>query len=427
MKKLTTRQLVLMFLSITTLSFGQYYEESSYSGIGVPYFEYTLSRQFDPIKEKPSVLVISQILNDDLTFVKSDTSGFDAAFEWLIALYNDEDQLLFSRTITKRINITNYEETNSHKIKSTLKSSVAVDPGKYKILMRMIDLNSNQPAQRKKEIEVEPYIGKELAVSDILVLDKVSFDSSGNILDYNPVMANNLDIKTGKVFLYINIYSKNINTTANVSYKFFNHKNRIEIDRKTTKEITDKVTPFLLQVDRKLFKSNKYNIKIKVKVDKEEAETERKMTFYWKSVPSTSYDINLAFRQMVYVLNSDTLNHYLEAELEEKQAFFKRFWKERDPNPKTKKNELMDEYFRRINYANINFSGLSLSGWETDRGRILIKFGYPDDVERHPFELESKPYEIWRYHSLRKVFLFEDDTGFGTYRLHHNYVNVEFE
>ena len=151
------------------------------------------------------------------------------------------------------------------------------------------------------------------------------------------------------------------------------------------------------------------------------------ITFFWKAVPNTLTDIDEALRQMVYILPPDSMSYYLDAPLKEKQEFFLRFWKSRDPNPNTKKNELMDEYFKRINYANANFSSLSTNGWLTDRGRILIKFGQPDDIERHPFELESRPYEIWRYYTLRKVFLFEDYTGFGDFRLHPDFLHVEYQ
>jgi len=97
-----------------------------------------------------------------------------------------------------------------------------------------------------------------------------------------------------------------------------------------------------------------------------------------------------------------------------------------DPNQETQKNELMDEYFLRVNYANENFSTLSVDGWLTDRGRIFIKFGQPDDIERHPFEIDSVPYEVWRYYSVRKIFVFIDRTGFGDYYLHPDYIDQEF-
>ena len=88
---------------------------------------------------------------------------------------------------------------------------------------------------------------------------------------------------------------------------------------------------------------------------------------------------------------------------------------------------MKDEYFRRINYANRNYTAFGQPGWITDRGRILIKFGFPDDVERHPFEMGSQPYEIWRYYALRKTFVFIDPTGFGDYRLHMDSMDEEFQ
>jgi hypothetical protein len=48
---------------------------------------------------------------------------------------------------------------------------------------------------------------------------------------------------------------------------------------------------------------------------------------------------------------------------------------------------------------------------------VLIRFGSPQNVERHPFESDSKPYEIWYYYDQNREFIFVDETGFGDYRL----------
>ena len=89
-------------------------------------------------------------------------------------------------------------------------------------------------------------------------------------------------------------------------------------------------------------------------------------------------------------------------------------------------NELMVEYYNRINHANREFSNFNEGGWLSDRGRILVKFGQPDDIERHPFEIDTYPYEIWRFYSLRKIFIFADRTGFGDFRLLPEYMDEEF-
>ena len=129
---------------------------------------------------------------------------------------------------------------------------------------------------------------------------------------------------------------------------------------------------------------------------------------------------------MRYIPEADSIKWALKQDYKEQLAYFQRFWKRIDPNPDTEKNELIEEYYQRVNIANQLFSTPNMGGWLTDRGRIYIKFGSPDDIERHPFELDSKPYQIWRYYSLRKTFLFIDTSGFGDYFLDPNYMDVEY-
>ena len=67
---------------------------------------------------------------------------------------------------------------------------------------------------------------------------------------------------------------------------------------------------------------------------------------------------------------------------EKQEELFLEFWKEKDPTPDTKRNELQDEYFSRVAYANNAFKG-STDGWRTHMGEIYIKFGRPDDIEEY--------------------------------------------
>ena len=89
----------------------------------------------------------------------------------------------------------------------------------------------------------------------------------------------------------------------------------------------------------------------------------------------------------------------------------------KDPSPKTDVNEVLIEYYRRIAYANDHFESY-YDGWRTDMGMIYVTLGPPNYVERHPFEYDSKPYEIWSYYDINREFIFVDQTGFGDYRLY---------
>jgi len=108
--------------------------------------------------------------------------------------------------------------------------------------------------------------------------------------------------------------------------------------------------------------------------------------------------------------------------LEGKQKFISQFWEARDPDPATPGNEFFHEYLQRINYANQHFAALGKKGWETDRGRVYLKYGEPSEIERYPNQIDTKPYEVWHYNGIEGgvIFVFADITNFSDYQLLHS-------
>jgi len=123
-----------------------------------------------------------------------------------------------------------------------------------------------------------------------------------------------------------------------------------------------------------------------------------------------------AIQQMRYIAPPKVLKSMRKGSQKEKKEKFMKFWKKKDPTPNTKENELMNEYYKRVNYSNQHFSGFQ-PGWRSDMGMIFILFGPPSDIERHPFDIHTKPYEIWYYYEVNRTFVFLDESGFGEYRL----------
>lgn len=119
---------------------------------------------------------------------------------------------------------------------------------------------------------------------------------------------------------------------------------------------------------------------------------------------------------------------------DEREQFIEQFWLRRDPDPDTDTNEYREEYYQRIAYANEKFTS-GIPGWKTDRGRIYIMFGKPDEIESHPSggsydrptwegggTTSTYPFEIWWYRYLEGVgsdieIEFVDPTGSGEYRI----------
>jgi GWxTD domain-containing protein len=100
---------------------------------------------------------------------------------------------------------------------------------------------------------------------------------------------------------------------------------------------------------------------------------------------------------------------------EERDNFIEAFWQRRDPTPDTEENEYKEEHYARIAYANEHFAA-GIPGWKTDRGRIYIMYGKPDEIESHPSggayerpieegggETSTFPFEQWRYRYLEGI------------------------
>lgn len=165
------------------------------------------------------------------------------------------------------------------------------------------------------------------------------------------------------------------------------------------------------------FNSLKNDFRISLFQGKKVDEQEISFSRYKPGISSYVDDVEVAIRQMRYILSNDE-RKVLKARLkEDKEQLFYQLWKERDPTPDTEHNELMEEYFQRVGYVNEHFSGWQ-PGWETDRGMIYILFGPPDEIQRsNPTAANSAIYQIWNYFKINKQFVFRDQNGFGDYRL----------
>lgn len=127
------------------------------------------------------------------------------------------------------------------------------------------------------------------------------------------------------------------------------------------------------------------------------------------------------FAPLVYLAsNMRDLNLYRGLSLDGKRRFMKQFWAERDPTPATSDNPAREAFYRGVAYANSAFreSGAAETpGWNSDRGRIYLKNGRPDEVLQRPAG-SPRPYEAWKYTRDRnRWYVFMDQTGIGHYLL----------
>ncbi len=138
---------------------------------------------------------------------------------------------------------------------------------------------------------------------------------------------------------------------------------------------------------------------------------------------------------VVYIITPEERSAFLHLSTnEERDQFIEAFWARRNPDPDSPENTYKEDIYRRIAYANEHFSS-GIPGWKTDRGKIYIIWGPPDEVDSHPSggtyerppeegggETTTYPFEDWRYRYLpglgeNVIFEFVDPTMTGEYHL----------
>jgi len=426
MKSIRNILIPFFILILYVCGLSQYMGPPKLSGVGLPYFNTEIFPTFTEDGSQKIVRVYIQMLNDDITFVSVD-SGYTAEIQIDIFISNKENEFNFNRSLNENIFAKDFDATNSRHEVNVFSTEIPIDSGKYEAVVTVLDKNSGKQVNRKVVFDFPSFSKLPFLISDVLLFDKYQEDSTGRIVNFVPNLTGNFSSGADFVYLYFNTFIKEgEDDSLSIHYTIRDASNYINQRNEYAFTGNHRHREHFIRLSRHQFERTKYSIQIIATMGKFQYKIDKFFSFYWTISPTSPKDLDLALKQLDYLADSDSVDYYLEQPFEEKKAYFQRFWKEMDPNPETNKNELMDEYYRRVNYANQTFSSISQEGWLTDRGRIFIKFGQPDDIERHPFEMNSNPYEIWRYYSLRKVFLFIDRLGFGDYYLHPAYLDEEY-
>ena len=159
-----------------------------------------------------------------------------------------------------------------------------------------------------------------------------------------------------------------------------------------------------------------------------------------KSLKDLYKELNSQYKKwlnedVIYIITPEERRSFLQLQTnEEREQFIEAFWQRRNPDPDSPENTFKEEHYRRIAYANEHYAS-GIPGWKTDRGKIYIMWGPPDEVDSHPTggqwdrpmdqgggSTTTYPYEDWRYRYLEGMgenveLEFVDPTSTGEYHL----------
>jgi len=134
----------------------------------------------------------------------------------------------------------------------------------------------------------------------------------------------------------------------------------------------------------------------------------------WPEIPISLLNLDVALDMLRFIVDEERLKELKSGSVKEKENKFTAFWEKRDPTPDSEFNELMVEYYDRIDYAYQEFSSPQNPGFNTDQGNAYILFGPPNNIERK-FPGNAPTREIWYYDN--RTLVFEATSGFGDFKL----------
>ena len=370
-------------------------------------------------KDKSRIDFYVQVPYEELRFVK-EGEGFIARYAVTLTIENAEKKFLQDRSWSVDVRVPEFSQTISRKLYSLAYQSLEVSPGNYQISLVVKDEHSRIGGKLTRAMLISDYNKESLTLSDIMIVSRLTTTAEGKSRIV-PNISGNVGTEGDGFFLYFEVYDSTASGAVTLTSKIYDQAKELLRESSREERLSTARTQAFMKVDSLTLPVGTFLVTVEaVKVGGETgplASTSRPFTVRWSDIPMSITDLSKAVEQLRYVAQPSEYDFMRDATTDaERKTRFLDFWNKRDPDPSTPRNELMEEYYQRVEYATKNF-GHFIEGWKTDMGMVYIRFGPPDNVERHPFDAGNKPFEVWYYYQFERQFIFVDDSGFGDYRL----------
>lgn len=358
------------------------------------------------------------MVNDILTFIKTGDTTFTAKYELNILFRNKKGEPVGYRTINDEVVVNRFEDTNSRRQPIRHQLQLSLPPGVYEYSIQLMDAEAKQILEQKTYIQLRDFGQDRLRLSDIVFANETDCQTSFH--QFTPNLRDHFDGTQPSFTAYFEVYPPKGNDKIFVEYNINNASGKQVFSGRDVYIATESPIPKCISFRDSLDKPGEYTIIVKAKLGEQSIKQQRSFFVQWgKASPFSGQSMDLAVEELSLIAKKDEIQKIKAADGDEKKALLDEFWQKRDPTPGTPRNELRDEFLRRVDFANQNFSEWHSrrEGWSTDRGEVYIKNGPPDQVERQPTEINMPSAEIWYYSKLNLRYIFSDRNGSGEYRL----------
>jgi GWxTD domain-containing protein len=365
-----------------------------------------------------------------LVFEK-DNSVYKAEYSIGLEVFDSTGNFVIRNSGSKKLTVSDYESTNSKYIYTEGIVELPVNKGSYKFLPILTDIKSGDEI-KLKEISIntsdysggkylEPIVTDSLSVPCDGIISYTLTNFEGNIpfseFQYNIIIPV-ADTAINKIYVTIagsadTVFSGYADKSEIYGVGFKECDNKIIIQKDTSVKATKN---FLIPGFNSRLEPGELKISISDS-SKPKADKEFKRAVVWYNKPKSLNNIEFAVKALKYIGENSAVRDINKLSEDKRQKALFDFWKKYDPNPATAFNQLMYEFYQRIDYCAVNFSTIDgKNGVDTDRGKILIQLGKPRHIER-AYNEYGKIVETWVYEKPARKFIFVDQKGTGDFSL----------
>jgi GWxTD domain-containing protein len=371
-----------------------------------------------------------QITYRNLKFLKT-LEGFEATLETDFMIIKD-DKVVYSDLLTNKIIVTDETKTRSNML-FTDKISLTLSKSDFHFVVIFKDIVSEFESSWEYDFELLPV---DALVSDLELSKNVIVDSSKYLEKFHRgnelfmVNANHVfsTFDTNNVFIFYELQNFEIDANGYSDLQedvILKKKDNIVFEKMNKISLNEEIIPRIQSIPIQDFEDGYYDLEVKI-TDKISGKLEEKGDFLSIKKPNLFtermfVDLEDEFKLISFFLKGSQNKTWKTLSDDGKVNYLNRFWTNSDSDPLSEKNEFFEEVKERIEYSNKNFSHFD-KGWSTDRGRIYLKNGRPDEVIEKDTGLytkySQKEYIIWKFRTrANKTYIFIDLQTSGNFRM----------
>jgi len=375
--------------------------------------------------QEPLTRIYVEFHPADLTF-QSAKQGYVARYQLQAYILNEDGEQVAAGFFADKVNVEDYAQTAQHDRKRQASFNFNLPEGRYLAKIHLVDEHIQKEALVQKDFTVQMQIRQSFGLSDILLARQEEIVTADNRLAKTvlPFPEKSYGLNQPRLYCSFDIYqmdsTKGDSLEYTISYIDPQNESHILETRKLSSKF-DRI-PLLYSFDTKNFLPGIYRLIVQVNAGDQNQQLERANSFVIQQnlLDLRFYALDEIVDELELIADRGEIKRLKKLPEAAKQGALYAFWEKRDPTPGTPENEVMQEFYRRLDHARTYFGmyGDSPRGALTDQGKVYVVFGAPDSRKRE--RLSSRIFglqETWFYQDQSLQLVFRSRIGESDFQL----------